>query len=104
MNYSWQPDEKTDVYGSVIFHNPENKSARWFATELKKYLIGGEFFVPDVLGLPVLYEWTDADGDADYHALDAVDKTELPATDSRSADEFLSEIQEFKRKHPEEYW
>lgn len=105
IHYVHQPDEETTNKGQVVFSNPNNKSMGWIEAEMNKNLIGGDFFVPNRLGIPAL-DGTSVDdvNDSDYHEPVEFEFTDAEPTDLRSIDEFIEEMVLYKKRNPEEFW
>jgi hypothetical protein len=105
IHYLHQPDENTINNGMVVFGNPTNKTLGWVETEMNKLLIGGDFFVPNRLGIPGLDGIaTDAEEDSDYHEPVEFEFTESEPTDPRTIDEFIADMAIYKKKNPLEFW
>lgn len=76
----------------------------WIEAEMNKNLIGGDFFVPNRMGIPALDGSLPDGEDSDYHEPVEFEFTEEEATDPRSIDEFIDEMVLYKKRNPEEFW
>lgn len=105
IHYLHQPDENSINRGVVIFSNPTNRTLGWVETEINKLLIGGDFFVPNRVGIPGLDGLAlDCPEDSDYHEPTEFELTEEISTDSRTIDEFMEDLASYKKKNPLEFW
>lgn len=105
IHYIHMPDEHTRNVGQVIFGNPNERSLGWVEAEMNKVLIGGDFFIPNRLGIPGLDGIAaDSEDDSDYHEPVEFELTDAEATDPRSIDELIAAMHEYKKKNPLEFW
>jgi len=99
FSYTYRDAGGSKKYGEVIFSTEHTIDINTTNSEIRRHLIDGEFFYPDQLAIPSIhFETYIAEIDHDWYFFEGIEITSESATDTRTFQEFLSQLKHFAKK------
>jgi hypothetical protein len=104
LYYLYRDSENSKKYGEIVLSNPQNLKPGAAEESLVNLLIGGDFFIPNRVGIPAL-DGTQPDdtADSDYHEIELVEAAEPSEIPTHDYTVILANFRKYRDENPDEF-
>jgi len=104
LYYLYRDSENSKQYGEIVLINPQGLQPGAAEESLVNLQIGGEFFIPNRVGIPALDGTQPEDiQESDYHEIELVEEADPEDKPTHDFTEILANFRKFRDENPDEF-